>query len=176
MLARFFVWVVARSGDDDKQQEGDVLRYVSLMARSRYHAGPPSPRRAFKVVEPNHRAQGGSRPDATASPLSIKRDRLSPRRTAPTLRNLHPPTTVPPWRRSPSSDHRLMMRGRLPVRHVTTARPDELPAGQVSHPTPSLFPSKPCGSVPTTVKFVKEIWPQSRSGGGSGMHTVGYEG
>ena len=45
----------------------------------------------------------------------------------------------------------------------------------LSQPTPSLSPSKPCGSGGNTVKRRKLISPQSRSGGGGGMQTVGYE-
>ena len=42
-----------------------------------------------------------------------------------------------------------------------------------SQPRPSSSPSNPWGSDPTTVKFEYRIWPQSRSGGGDGIQTVG---
>lgn len=45
-----------------------------------------------------------------------------------------------------------------------------------SQPMPSRSPSKRWGSRPTTRKLRWEISPQSRSGGGGGMHTSGYEG
>jgi hypothetical protein len=38
------------------------------------------------------------------------------------------------------------------------------------------LPSKRCGSGGSTLKLRCEIWPQSRSGGAGGMHTVGYDG
>src|SRR3990170_8644396 len=46
----------------------------------------------------------------------------------------------------------------------------------LSQPTPSPSRSNPCGSDPTTVNRRYEMSPQSRSGGGGGMQTVGYDG
>ncbi len=46
----------------------------------------------------------------------------------------------------------------------------------VLHPMPSPSPSKPWGSGGSTLKFWYGMSPQSRSGGGGGMHTVGYAG
>ena len=42
-----------------------------------------------------------------------------------------------------------------------------------SQPIPSLSLSNPCGSEPTTLKFLYEISPQSKSGGYGGMQTSG---
>jgi hypothetical protein len=44
---------------------------------------------------------------------------------------------------------------------------------QLSHPIPSLSPSKPCGSGPTTSNRRYGTSEQFRSGGGGAMHTVG---
>ena len=41
---------------------------------------------------------------------------------------------------------------------------------------PSLSASNLCGSDPTTLKFFFEISLQSKSGGGDGIQTSGYEG
>src|SRR4051812_8412927 len=41
---------------------------------------------------------------------------------------------------------------------------------------PSYEPSKWCGSGGKTVNRLAPISPQSRSGGGEGMHTSGYDG
>lgn len=49
------------------------------------------------------------------------------------------------------------------------------PSTYPSHPTPSRLPSNLCGSGGTTRKLRCEIWPQSRSGGGGGMHASGYD-
>lgn len=46
----------------------------------------------------------------------------------------------------------------------------------LSHPMPSLSPSKRCGSGAITVKRRSEMSPQSRSGGPGGMQTSGYDG
>ena len=51
-----------------------------------------------------------------------------------------------------------------------------LTEGQVSQPTPSRLPSNPCGSGGTTLKSRYGTSLQSRSGGGGGMQTVGYDG
>src|SRR5688500_14881368 len=45
-----------------------------------------------------------------------------------------------------------------------------------SQPTPSPSLSKRCGSGGRTVKRRYGMSPQSRSGGGGGMQTVGYDG
>jgi hypothetical protein len=45
-----------------------------------------------------------------------------------------------------------------------------------SQPVPSPSRSNPCGSGGKTVKSLSAISPQSKSGGGRGIHTSGYEG
>lgn len=45
-----------------------------------------------------------------------------------------------------------------------------------SQPTPSKSPSNRCGSGGCTAKRLNGMSPQSRSGGGGGMHTSGYAG
>ena len=58
---------------------------------------------------------------------------------------------------------------------TSTVPPDPPGSGrrQVSQPTPSRLPSKPCGSAPTTLKCLCGTSEQSRSGGYGGMQTVG---
>ena len=74
--------------------------------------------------------------------------------------------------------------------HGFTKRPNEVKAiklsadwlerhltgSYVSQPTPSRSPSKPCGSVPTTLNRLCGTSAQSRSGGYGGMQTPGYDG
>ena len=45
-----------------------------------------------------------------------------------------------------------------------------------SQPMPSLSPSNPCGSEPTTAKLRYPIWSQSRSGSPGSMQNSGYDG
>ena len=69
---------------------------------------------------------------------------------------------------------------RFPRRHAPGRTcgggPHVLTAAYVSHPMPSWSPSNPLGSGGSTLKSRYGICEQSRSGGGGGMHTVGYAG
>lgn len=77
----------------------------------------------------------------------------------------------------PLPDRRLVTNGDRDEPCKNASPPSRLFLGlYVSQPTPSLSPSNPCGSLPTTLKLVAFTWEQSRSGGGDGIHTVGYEG